>query len=170
MKKIFILLLFMSTSVFANDPNFDTSTNIVTFPRVTLNNDTELFNVQILLNPDGTWVTLAAEPRDPVISHWDGRVVTNAIFIGCNAQFTTSLTLTGNTFTGPASMLGNCFGGESGAITGEVNGNDLSFQFVLNDNTTIFFSGTISSDYQTLSGSYAWPDKSDEGTWVLYLR
>ena len=65
MKKIIILLMFMSSMAFANDPNFDTTTNIVTFPRVTVDNNTAFTNVQLLLNPNGIWSILAAIPEAP---------------------------------------------------------------------------------------------------------
>ena len=45
----------------ATDPNFDTSTGIVTFPRVTVDGETAFLNVELLLRSDGTYAILSAE-------------------------------------------------------------------------------------------------------------
>ena len=171
MKKIFILLLFVSMSVFADDPDFDTSTGIVTFPRVTVDNSTAFVNVRLLLNPNGTWSILTAEPEATfnLTGNWNG-VATSSIFMGCNGQIEGSLTQNGNKLEGTGSLIGNCIGGGSGIVTGEINGNDISFGLAINSNTTISFSGTISSDYRTLNGSYIWLDENDQGTWSLSLQ
>ena len=45
----------------AGDPNYDTSTGIVTFPRVTVDSGAAFLNVELLLNNDGTYKILSAE-------------------------------------------------------------------------------------------------------------
>lgn len=47
----------------AGDPNFDTSTGIITFPRVTVNGEDAFLDVELLLNNDGTYQILRATPE-----------------------------------------------------------------------------------------------------------
>lgn len=175
MKKILALwLISMSVSVSANDPNYDTSTGIVTFPRVTVDNGAAFVNVQLLLNPDGTWQILSAEPEATnntlaLSGNWAG-TASSSFYPGCTGQISGSLTQNGNELTGSGSLTGNCIGGGSGQITGSINGNNISFGVAFNNNTSINFNGTISSDYRTLSGSYVWPDEDDQGTWSLSMQ
>jgi len=47
---ILFICLLLSIKIYASDPNLDTSTHIVTFPRITVDNDSTFVNVQLLLN------------------------------------------------------------------------------------------------------------------------
>ena len=71
MKKTLLLFLFLflaSMKAFAVSPNYDSRTHIVTIPRVivTENPTTSVMyeNVELLLNPDSTWVILKASLLD----------------------------------------------------------------------------------------------------------
>jgi len=44
----------------SNDPNLDTSTHIVSFSRVTVDNNSVFINVQLLLNSDRTYQIFSA--------------------------------------------------------------------------------------------------------------
>jgi len=58
-------LFFMSTNLLASDPNFDTVRGMIyTFPRVTVDNSSAYLNVQVQLNPNGTWSVLNATEED----------------------------------------------------------------------------------------------------------
>ncbi len=57
MKFLMIFGLLLTNSVWAN-PNFDTSTSIVTFPCISVDNDKAFYNLQLLLSADGTWQVL----------------------------------------------------------------------------------------------------------------
>ncbi|NOQ65185.1 MAG: hypothetical protein GQ582_11800 [Methyloprofundus sp.] len=46
-----------------NTPNFDTSTDIVSFPKVTIDGGTAFLDVKLLLNKDGTYAILSAVPE-----------------------------------------------------------------------------------------------------------
>jgi len=223
MKKIIILLMFMSSMAFAKDPNFDTTTNIVTFPRVTVDNNTAFTNVQLLLNPNGIWSILAAIPEVPTAfadepnfdtstnivtlprvtvdnysaftnvqlllnsnetwsilaataeeilnlnGNWGGTAA-SSIFVGCTGEISGSLIQNGNNLTGAGTLIGNCIGGGSGEVSGTINGDNISFGLAFNNNTSISFTGVISSDYRTLSGTYIWADENDQGSWSLSLQ
>ncbi|MCK5828870.1 MAG: hypothetical protein KAH20_01035 [Methylococcales bacterium] len=69
MKKIFILLIFISNCVFAANPNYDVASSIVFFPRVTVDNNVAYNNVQLLLNANKIWSILAAEPENNTINN-----------------------------------------------------------------------------------------------------
>lgn len=68
MKKLLITFLLFTSgfSVHAldSDPDFDTTTNTVTFPRITVNKGERVIftDVKLLLNPDGQWSILQATP------------------------------------------------------------------------------------------------------------
>ncbi len=166
-----MLWLFISMRVFANDPNFDTSTGIVTFPKVTVDNSSTFINVQLFLNPNGAWSILAAEPESTlnITGNWNG-VGTSSSFLGCNAQITGSLIQNGNELTGTGSLFGNCVSGGQGMVTGLIDGNNITFGIALSNNTNISFNGSISNDHQTLTGTYVWPENNDQGTWSLSLQ
>ncbi len=78
MKKRLLLGLFtlISLNVWADDPDYNTTTGIVTFPRVTVNNNTPYINARLLLDPDGTWSILEAElvpkPEFDLTGDWSG--------------------------------------------------------------------------------------------------
>ena len=175
MKKIIILLMFMSPMVFAGDPNLDTSTNIVTFPRVTVDNNTVFTDVQLLLSPDGTWEVKAAVPEvEPeetlnLNGNWDGRAVSSK-FKGCTGDLSGSLVQNGNNLIGTGSVFGACINGGSGEVNGTIDGNNITFGLAFNDQTSISFTGVVSDDQTTLSGTYNWPDVNDKGTWSLSLK
>ncbi len=67
MKNIIIatFLLFLSMKVFALDANFNSSTGIVSSPRVTVNNQQSFSNLNLLLRPDLTWSILSLDPEIP---------------------------------------------------------------------------------------------------------
>ena len=47
--------LLLSLKAWADDPNYDSNTGIVHFPRVTVDNSEAFINVDLLLSQDGTW-------------------------------------------------------------------------------------------------------------------
>ncbi|MCK5831828.1 MAG: hypothetical protein KAH20_16155 [Methylococcales bacterium] len=66
MKKIVLsLLFFISTGVFAETPNFDSSSRIAFFPRVTVDKGIAYKNVELLLRHNFTWEVLKAEKENP---------------------------------------------------------------------------------------------------------
>ena len=65
MKSMIIVIagLVLVFNVKAADPNYDTATGIVFMPRGTINNKDAYINIELLLNPDGTYQFLAATPE-----------------------------------------------------------------------------------------------------------
>ena len=223
MKKIFTLLIFISSSAFAVEPNFDLTSRIVFFPRVTVNNSTAYNNVQLLLGTNGIWSILAAEPEksttddtpeiDPNYDTSTGIVIfprvtvnnstaynnvqlllgTNGIwsilaaeqeelasltgsYTGStnsnvsplyNAPVLSNITQNGNQLTGDVS-ISNMLGSVNGSMTGEIDGSNVTLTIDLPTLTSkVSFNGLISNDNKTLSGSYEWPAINDTGTWLL---
>ncbi len=64
MKILLILALLLPVNAWSNDPNYDSATRIVTFPRVTIDNDTAYTNLQLLLPPHDAWKILTATPEN----------------------------------------------------------------------------------------------------------
>jgi hypothetical protein len=161
MKKRLLLGLFtlISLNVWADDPDYNTTTGIVTFPRVSVNNSTSYINAKLLLDPDGTWSILEAELENvlSLTGDWNGVLnYTEEPFFGmlmtCEAHTQVSLIQSGNELTGQGSLTGDCINEHSGngMITGKINGNEISFEIAL-DTGVVNYRGTISHDYSTLS-------------------
>ncbi len=174
--KYLIFTLLISTNVFAGDPNFDTSTGIVYFPRVTVNNENAYNNVQLLLDSNGTWDILSATPEPPaqeektltINGSWSGSA-TSESYSGCNAVISGVLSQNGNELTGLGRLDGNCLAGGEGTVVGFIDGNNITFGLAVDDNTNISFSGVISDNYENINGTYIWPAYSDQGKWSLIL-
>lgn len=223
MKKILILLLFISNSVFAKDPNFDLSNRIVFFPRVTVDNGAAFVNVELLLSLDNTWSILAADPEsttdntpenDPDYNSSTGIVIfpkvtvnnstayknvqlllgtdgiwsilaaeqeelsssltgnyagatTSNVSASFNAPIIGNLTQDGNQVSGDVTLT-SMLGSINGNLTGEVDGSDITLVIDFPSlSSQISLNGVISDDNTTLSGSYEWPAFSDNGTWSL---
>lgn len=114
-------------------------------------------------------------PENPELSDtlsldgdWVGQADSN--IPGCTGALEGSLIQNGNDVTGVGSLTGNCIRGGAGTFTGKIEGNKVSFGLLADDRTTINFSGTISSDYRTISGTYTWPDENAKGTFTLSLQ
>ena len=226
MKKILILLSFISNSVFAANPNFDLSNRIVSFPRVTVDNGAAFVNVELLLSLDNTWTILAADPEsttdntpeiDPDYNSSTGIVIfpkvtvnnstsyknvqllldtdgiwsilaaeqeelspssltgnyTGSTTSNVSASFNTpiigNLTQDGNQVSGDVTLT-TILGSINANLTGEVDGSDITL--VIDSDSPLLpspisFTGVISDDKTTLSGSYEWPALNDNGTWSL---
>jgi len=168
-------LFFMSTNLLASDPNFDTVRGMIyTFPRVTVDNSSAYLNVQVQLNPNGTWSVLNATEEDSETSsihlsgNWKGRAYSS--YYPCNTELNISMSQTGTSIIGSGSSIGDCTS-VSGSLTAEINGNNISFGLYIADMVSeIRFTGTISADQQSMSGTYSWPDEYDQGTWTLDLQ
>ncbi len=172
MRPLPFLIAVFSTTAIAEVPNYDTESGIVSFPTVTVNHQDTYTSVQLYLNPNGTWQILSAERSNSSLDlsgDWQGHATSEA-YRGCTASITATLSWEGSQLNGYGSLDGNCLEGGSGQITGSIEGNDINFGVALGSGTRIVFSGTLSDDLQTLTGTYNWPDEDDSGTWSLSLR
>lgn len=173
-----LLLLFISTSVFAVDPDYDISSGIVSFQRVTVNKASAFVNVELLLNPNGTWTILAATPDDSTDLELTGNItgsLTSDISDSFNSTFTGSLVQNGNKITGTTITNNPSLQAPlESDLSGEVNDGNISFSatadFGEDSTSEVFFEGTVSSDKKTLSGTYDWPAFDDNGTWTITLQ
>ena len=70
--------MLLSINTWADTPDLDTSTSIVTFPHVTVDNDTAYSNVELLLTPGGNWAVLSfelePEPDFDISGEWKGNL------------------------------------------------------------------------------------------------
>ena len=169
MKKFILLisLLSVSLSISANDPNFNSATGVITFPRVTVDKGVAYHDVRLRLNPDRTWELLSVEPKEQIniAGYWKGTGV-SSLFSQCTALIEGDLIQNGNKIEGDGYLNGTCVSG-TGKVDGEIIGNNVVFGIAFDNSTTIYFNGTISEDRKTLNGSYSWPDENDIGTWSL---
>jgi hypothetical protein len=170
MKIIFALWILISLNAFANDPNFDSTSNIITLPRVTIDNENTFNNVKLLLLPDGTWDILHIE--DPE----DGPSLTGDYFTSvssdglsgsygrtiCVRATTISLIQNGKNLSGTGKIskceAGNILGG-IGNINGVINGKDISFE-ITTENETFTYTGRIIVDALFLETPSAWDTTS----------
>ncbi len=163
MKILLILALLLPVNAWANDPNYDSATHIVTFPRVTIDNDTAYTNLQLLLSPNGTWQVLSFEPEPDanLTGEWKGYVTVDFDYgagglrpgvplASCTVITYLDLTQAGSELTGRGTYTGTCIENRGiGNISGLVNGRNISFTISL-ENQDINFSGTIDNDNLTL--------------------
>ena len=163
------ICLSLSMSVYASDANLDTSTHIVTFPRVTVDSSSAFVNVQLLLNPDGTYQILSTTPEPEeninLSGNWKGTFQSSA-FPGCVTQAELSLNQNGNELAGTWVGDLNCIGSGSGNLIGVISGNNIIFTLNLNG-TEMKANIVLSDDRKIMTGSYSWPDFNDHGTWLI---
>lgn len=155
LNKIVLLFLGFSISIplWAADPNFDTESRIVTLPRVTVDETTAYSDVQLLLNPDGTWNILAFDQEPDSIfnltGNWTGLVHSQSSFFPfCDIQIDLTLFQNGNELTGFGS-LSKCVE-DSGDIVGEITETNISFELI-SEKDFYSYSGSVSEDYRSLT-------------------
>jgi hypothetical protein len=157
------------------DPNFDLSTRIVTFPRVTVDNNVTYLKTKLLLKEDFTWKILSAKKEqsptpEPILNlagDYKGSTTSNVNRL-LNTRLTGSLTQNGNNLTGNITIT-NLLGEDSGLATGQIDGKNISFSVTVRG-STISFEGIISDDNKTLSGDYTWSAFNDNGVWSITLQ
>jgi len=167
---ILFICLLLSIKIYASDPNLDTSTHIVTFPRITVDNDSTFVNVQLLLNSDGTYQILSSTPETSVdlSGSWKGTLPSTS-FSSCftDAEFT--LKQDGNKLSGKWRGHSICIGSGGGDVVGIINGNNIEFTLYING-SEIKANVTVADDQRTMSGSYVWLDLKDYGNWSTSLQ
>lgn len=168
MKKICLyLLFFISLNIHAeNFPNFDTSTNIVTFPIVTVDNNDTYLNIRLLLDTDGSYLILPSESgaKFNLTGYWKGAIGNDdavmiteegvlpagigaaaGIPIGLN-YYELLMVQTGSELTGMFCLYRNlvepCFKEgiateNNGTINGNIVGNIISFKLMFDNNMFI---------------------------------
>ena len=182
MKLFSILSLLLVTINAWAGPNLDTSSSIVTFPYVTVDNDEAYSNVELLLAPDGNWAVLsfepALEPDFDLTGEWKGNLSIDygELFLNlppCDTLTSLTLIQKGYKLTGTGEYSGNCIeNGGTGHILGVINGNSISFTLFINEQ--IFaFTGFISDDRQALDmlgPSIAGAMSTSRRRWLLSLQ
>lgn len=189
MKKIlnltFLIGMLISFKAWADDPNFNSTTRIVTFPRVTIDNNDAYINVELLLSQNGTWEILdmgkKLEPKMDLTGDWTGEVtgLATPYFFApppCGTMISEiSLVqngekVAGNGVVGEGSTL--CNQDEPGEITGEVNGSNLLFTIKFSSSgSSLVFNGNISDDFRSVEGEVSWESiDSYKGSWNLTLK
>ncbi|NOQ63149.1 MAG: hypothetical protein GQ582_01395 [Methyloprofundus sp.] len=167
MNKILILGLILSMNVFAESPDFDSTTSVVSFPEVTVDKESSYTDVKLLLSPDNSWKVLRATPKikssNPLsmTGYWSS---TNASGFLCASSFATPWADTLNllivqkeeqlsgfevyifSMQTPALRL-------FGEVVGTVKGNSVNFNIVYQGQVRAVYSGTISADYKVLTFS-----------------
>ncbi len=170
MKCKYIYLIFlMSTNILAEVfPNFDTSTNVVTIPKVRVDNtkDKTYRDVELLLRKEGTWTILAINKQEAVdlTGNWKGILGDPGVFVPGHTQIMGfSLKQKGSKLTGVASFgvrcsFDSCTNGIiNGAVTGTVDGNNITLEVVSSDSDRVVnLDGIISSDYRKLGYGSEW--------------
>jgi hypothetical protein len=98
---------------------------------------------------------------------WSGSA-SSTYYPSCGGDISLTLTQVGSSLTGSGSLYNtNCVVGGSGTLSGAISGDNINFGIATGDGTTIYFSGSITNNGNTLSGTYSWPDEDDIGTWSL---
>ena len=106
-----------------------------------------------------------ANTRPSLTGHWLGTGGSTP-YPACTGSIDIELVEEGTLLSGSGAINGPCESG-SGNIEGTTNGLELEMGMAFDDTTVIYYSGTISEDGRTLSGSYSWPELNDFGTWIL---
>ena len=166
MKILLIISMLLSINAWADTPNLDTSTSIVTFPLVTVDNDKAYSNVELLLTPVGSWAVLSfelePEPDFELTGEWKGNLTVDYEVIGivsiqlefppCDVLTSLALIQKGNKLTGTGGYSGVCIeneGIDNANIMGVINGKSISFTLYSNEQK-FDFTGFISDDQQAL--------------------
>jgi len=110
--------------------------------------NTSTFNV---VNLQGTWNSITQSIVSPE----------------CLTNSTMQVTQVGNTLTGKGTFTENCLGVGSGtfSLTGEIKGKSV-FYTLTSGNFQISFEGEVSEKFNSMSGTYEWPDTQEKGTWT----
>ena len=184
---ILILALFISINVLAEDSFYTPSTHIVSIPRVKvyktsadgnimlLDESIAYSDVQLLLNPDGTWKILTLKAAEATLNgNWSGVLKKPAgfmdFFLEGDIQF--SLTQTGlfnldGTGTYEKQCVQNCIPETDNiSIKGSLDrGRFIRLEITFN-NRVVNFIGYVSDDYRKLSAS----STDDESKLVLSIQ
>lgn len=146
-------------------PNFDSSSRIITFPKIKVDNSKTYINAQLLLREDGKWDILAIEPEPELTSTpvlnltgtWTGLLGGPGDF-GVplpSESIEVSLIQNGNRLLGVGIVHSNCSVAPCGirffTITGAIDEKNISFEFIFDANSESL-TGTISDDFHILSG------------------
>ncbi len=102
---------------------------------------------------------LESEPEFDLSGDWSGEIHDSGDFgVPLNAVAITKVSLIqiGNKLIGFGSFSPTCFDNEAeclkmGAVTGLINGNDISFGIVIDKDTVISYSGTVSIEQRSLN-------------------
>ncbi len=151
-----------------NDPNFNSTTHIVNFPRVTVDNQIVYSDVQLLLSPEGTWRILQSEIiNNNVNGGWNGSAIDSGNPLSMNIEtclLETTITLiqNDNELTG-IGAISECelagIAGGTGNIQGTIAGNNIFFEIHLEDRI-IGYSGIANTDHLILSTPSVWPNRN----------
>ncbi len=157
---ILLIESLLSIQVWADVPNYDTSTRIISFPKVIFDSKDTYIDTQLRLNQDGSWDLLAieAEPQLNLTGDWSGEIQEAGDFSATLihvAYIKMSLVQNRNKLTGTVEFFRSCYGSfeqcqKMGEIIGIVNGRDISFSIILDDFSEIQYRGTVSDNYRTL--------------------
>ncbi len=176
MKKILLLALFISIDVLAVDSSYTPSTHIVSIPRVKvyktaadgnfiqLDESIAYSDVQLQLNPDGTWKILTIKTAEATLTgHWSGALKKPAgfmdFFLEGYIQFSLTQTRPFN-FDGTGTYEKHCGQNcipetDNISIKGSLDrlgGRLIRLEITFN-NRVVNFVGDISNDYRLFSAS-----------------
>lgn len=174
MKRIpYFLIIVFSAFPFcalAADPSYSSSTGVVSLPRVTVDNSATYINVELYLNPNGTWQILRADLESAsrsLTGSWSGSAI-SSVYNSCSSSITGQIQQDGTQLTGSVSVNGSC-DSSSGSVSGTIDGKQITFGTYAAGGV-ITFTGTISDDFKTMSGTYTWPSQGDQGTWSVQVN
>lgn len=182
MKQLLSILLlnglWLPTLACAEVPNYDTSSGIVSFPQVSVNDKDKYINTDLLLNPSGTWKILAytPEPLFNLTGEWTGTIYGFynpdwSPTVPC-APISTQISLTQSDgeLTGKVKLFGKSCSFPSGLLTGKVIGNEVTFTVETPDYGKTSFSGHLTDDNGLLVGVGNYKPTASQGNWVLFLN
>ena len=163
-KTLILLLCFqISIDAVASDADLNRSTNIVTFPRVTVDKKDVYNNVELLLSPSGSWEILKYNREtvgeQKVTGYWESSIIGGHL---CRSSFATPwgartlellLIQKGNELFGFELSTAN--GNPSSSLTlnskltGSVTGKNIIFE-INSGEIKSSYRGIINADYDTL--------------------
>ena len=175
---IFLSGLLFALQGWAEDANYNSTTRIISFPRVTIDSNDAYTDAQLKLNLDGSYEVLVLEPElEPNLTgDWGGTLygLSTPYFsppYPCGSMVTNiSFIQNDNKLIGLGDFSGNnCINGVVD-IVGEIDGRNLTFTVIFSSGDKINFNGSISTDNNLVGvGNFEGIPPAD-GPWTLSLQ